>query len=451
MTRFRRRDEARRTVRTPIVQVLTLLAAFAIVLSSSLAARASAAWTPAAGLTGASNVRGTAVAVDARGDAAVGWFVDPSFFGRRGDLQVRVAVRRGWSGTFSTRTVLRRAGLTARNLTLALDRHGELSVAWIDQAVTKGTLHGRKTVRGAFRTPSGRWSSVQAIGSASPFWYAATTLAVAPDGTVLLTYNARSSEAPGMAAVWRSPGHRFGSVRALPTGKGGLLTEPTTLFDAAGRAYVAGVLACGSPSSRGVLMTAAPGSHSFSAMRTVAPRPAHHLHLVLTARGRGALAWRRIGCSTSEDLSGPVYGARLADAKAGTPVLLDSQSADRLWLAGAPLGTADAAWTAFPDRVPGAVLLASRMDGAGAWSAPLAPAAGWVAVSADTVGDQVVQQAQPVAPDSVTAIGARAATGAVEPAPVVRPPVSAAGATTGAGLIVASGAGSRLTVATWRP
>lgn len=451
MATFWRLGHARKTFRASIVVAVPLLAAVVVALSLVLAAQASASWTAAAGLTGSKNVRGTAVAVNTRGDAAVGWFVDPSFLGRSGDLQVRVAYRRGWGGRFSVRTVLRRGGLTARNLTLALDKHGQLSVAWIDQAVTKGSLHGRKTVRGVYRTPSGRWSSVQAIGSASPFWYAATTLAVAPNGTVLLTYNARSIAAPGMAAVWRSPGHRFGSVRALPTGRGGLLQEPTTLFDSAGRAYVAGVLDCDSSSSRGVLMTAEPGSHRFSAMRTVAPKPAHHLHLVLTAPGRSALVWRRVGCSTSEDLAGPVYGASLSSAKAGTPALIDPQSGDRLWLSGAPLDTADAAWTAFPESRPEAVLLASRLDDAGSWTAPLAPTDGWVAVKADAIGNQAVQKAQPLASDFVNAVGARSATDAIEPAPIAGSPFSAAGATTGAGLVIAATGDSKLTVATWRP
>jgi hypothetical protein len=198
----------------------------------------------------------------------VAWLVDPWVpSGQRGDLQVRVAYRRGWGGGFFTRTVARRSGFTGYGPSVVLDSRGELTVTWIDEAITQ---KGPKTVRAAYRTPAGRWSSVQAIGQTSRFVqpaYAFPTVAAAPNGTVLLTYNSRSQAAPGMAAVWRSRGQRFGPVRALPTGKDGVLQQPTTLFDTDGRAYVAGILDCDSKRARGVLLRTIPLSRNFRPMR----------------------------------------------------------------------------------------------------------------------------------------------------------------------------------------
>ena len=241
-------------------------------LAAAAAAPSQAGWAPTTRLTSSASVHGVSTAINARGDAAVAWLVDPRVpSAQPGALQVRVAYRRGWGGGF-TRTVARRSGFTGRGPSVVLDARGELTVTWIDEAITQQY----QTVRAAFRTPAGRWSSVQAIGRTSAKVqpaYAFPTVAAAPNGSVLLTYNALSEAAPGMAAVWRSPGNHFGPVHALPTGKGGLLQQPTTLFDTDGRAYVAGILDCNTARPRGAARTL-PLSRHFRPMRTVAPTPA---------------------------------------------------------------------------------------------------------------------------------------------------------------------------------
>ncbi len=392
-----------------------------------------AGWAPTTRLTSATGVDGVSTAINARGDAAVAWVVDPASAARAGDLQVRVAYRRGWGGRFRTRTVWHRAGFKARGPSVALDPRGELTVAWIDEASTNGLLHGHKTVRAAYRTPAGHWSDVQAIGRTSPFWYAYPTVAAARSGTVLLTYNSVSKAAPGMAAVWRSPGHHFGPVHALPTG----LIDPTTLFDAAGRAYVAGNANCDGSHSRGVLLRTNPSSRHFRAMRTVAPTPSSNLRLVLTGSGRGALAWRAVACSTSEDLTGPIHAARLSHAAAGKPTVLDPQNARGPILSGAPSDGADVAWNTFPTATSTAAILTSHMNVNGLWTSPAFPQADWIASTADATGNQIVMAGE---------IGARPTNGPIQTAPITTSR-AAAGATDGTGLIIANG----LATTTWRP
>lgn len=412
-----------------------------------------AAWAPTTRLTSSTSVRGVSTAINARGDAAVAWLVDPRFSsGKRGDLQVRVAYRRGWGGGFFTRTVARRSGFSGEGPSVVLDRRGELTVAWIDEAITQ---QGPKTIRAAYRTPAGRWSNVQAIGRTSRFVqpaYAFPRVAASPTGTVLLTYNSRSRDAPGMAAVWRSRGQRFGPVQALPTGKDGVLHQPTTLFDTDGRAYVAGILDCDRKRARGVLLRTIPLSRHFRPMRTVAPSPSGQLQLVLTGSGRGALAWRGVACSINEFLAGPIYAARLFRASAGEPIVVDPGRVDGPQLSGAPAGGADISWNILEPPA----ILTSRLDRNGVLTGPTPPPAGWIALTSDASGNQVVIRpptANYLRPDES---GARARTGLVEPAPItVRHP---AGATFGTGLIVAGGGpltatagGGPLYATTWRP
>lgn len=427
-----------------IVRRLSSASALGLALCAAAAPPSQAGWAPTTRLTSSTFVHGVSTAVNARGDAAVAWLVDPWVpSAQPGALQVRVAYRRGWGGGFFTRTVARRNGFTGRGPSVVLDARGELTVTWLDQAITRT---GPNTVRATSRTPAGRWSSVQAIGRTASTAYAFPTVAAAPNGAVLLTYNSPSQATSGAAAVWRSPGHRFGPVHALPTGKGGLLQQPTTLFDTDGRAYVAGILDCGSRRAHGVLLRTLPLSRHFRPMRTVAPSPSGQLQLVLTGSGRGALAWRRVACSTNEFLTGPIYAARVFNASAGKPTVLDPQSADGPVLSGAPAGGADVSWNAFPPP-NGAAITTSRLDRAGAWTAPNSPAAGWIALTADATGNQVVIKPPPLNYLKADETGARARTGLVEPAPIA--PSYRAGATDGTGLIIAGG--TPLVVSTWRP
>ncbi|HEV8152185.1 MAG TPA: hypothetical protein VGP78_04590 [Solirubrobacteraceae bacterium] len=233
------------------VLLLTLVPALAA------PAGASAAWSAATPVPLSTDAMWPAATVDGRGDLAVAW-IQESRSGGHATVRVRAAFRAAGATRFSVRTLVAGRDLAARGAAVALDGRGELTVAWIEQASDNGRTHGHKTVRAAFRTPTGRWSPTQAVGRSSAFNYAAPRLAATPGGTVVLTYNARVAAAPGVAAAWRSRGHRFGAIQAVPTGHGYLL-DPTLAYDPAGRAFLTGTQGCDSRQSSAVLFTGRPG------------------------------------------------------------------------------------------------------------------------------------------------------------------------------------------------
>ena len=57
-----------------------------------------------------------------------------------------------------------------------------------------------------------------------------------------------------------------------------------------------------------------------------------------------------MACSTNEFLTGPIYAARVSNAAAGKPTVVEPQRADGPVLSGAPAGGADVSWNAFPPR-----------------------------------------------------------------------------------------------------
>jgi hypothetical protein len=129
-----------------------LVALVSAVVALAFAASASAGWALRRAVPGAGGdtmaIGFPALAVGGGGRAAVGW-VDDGGAGRRvrhPAVAVRVSFRRA-DGTFETRTLSRRRDLAARGLTIAVDRRGEVTVAWID-----ARPRGPGTVRAAYRT-----------------------------------------------------------------------------------------------------------------------------------------------------------------------------------------------------------------------------------------------------------------------------------------------------------
>jgi len=418
----------------------------AVFLATALAAAAApasahAAWGPTLRPAASAGAQQASIAVDGRGDVAAAWAQE-----RGRTLTVRATVKRG-TRPLVVHTLLRGRDRAVQGLTTVLDRRGELTVAWVDRGSTRGLLHGHITLRAAYRTATGRWSRVQSIARISPFFYAQPQLAVAPDGTVALVVNARIAKAKGMAATWRRPGHEFGALRSA----GAALQEPTLAFDASGRAYLAGIARCDDEQrSTGVLRTATVRGRRFGADRTVAPAPAHHLRLVVTGTGRATATWLRTGCSTSEDLSGPVRAALVRDGRAGAPILVEDIVATQPWLAGAPGGAVDAAWTS---AAPGSAIHATRIAADGAFTPPAPPVDGWVARAADPAGDQLVARQRPASFGPPTAFAVRAAGATtVDPTPLAVDgwPVVAA-APSGRALAVAVPSRAFLRVQAWRP
>lgn len=397
-------------------------------------------WSPVLRPRDATNPTDVAVAVDARGDAAVGWIVTHG--GGAPLTEVRVATRRGPGGAWSARTLRSARRMRAGGMTLAIAPTGEVTVAWIDELA-----HAPNTVRAAFRSPTGRWSAIQRVGVAGPFAYAYPRVAAPASGTVALVYNAHTSAAPGMAVAWRRPGRPFGAPAPVP---GGVLSEPALAFDRAGTAFLAGTAQCDNESqSHGVLLTAPAATHRFGAPRTITPRPATEVRLALTATGQGIAAWLGAGCSTTELLGGPVSAARIDGSAVRGPVVVSSGEDNRLEIVAAS-GGVDLSWVDFTGKTTQVVAHASAD---GAFSAPAMPADGWVPIAGDAAGDQVLQTAVPYPTTQAEASGARAAgTQSVQRSPIGGPAWwVASGSVSGRGLIEATSLVGGLRVATWRP
>ena len=101
------------------------------------------------------------------------------------------------------------------------------------------------TIRAAYGRLIGRWRGTRTIGRASyepsyPPIPWDQHLAVAPNGEVLLAFNAWNfwtrAGPRGVGVVWRAPRHPFGAAQALRNAPGGAIPE----FDARGNAYMYG-------------------------------------------------------------------------------------------------------------------------------------------------------------------------------------------------------------------
>jgi hypothetical protein len=114
-------------------------------------------------------------------------------------------------------------------------------------------------IRAAYGPLTGRWTPPRAIGripyepSYPPIPWD-QHLAVAPDGEVLLAFNAlniwRRGGPRGVAVVWRAPGDPFGTPQVLRNAPGGVIPQ----FDARGSAYLHGYCT-------GLLLVTPPHSH----------------------------------------------------------------------------------------------------------------------------------------------------------------------------------------------
>jgi hypothetical protein len=412
---------------------------------------------------------GSAVfATDARGDAALAWSSSrkagrpPNWWY---DSSVQVALA-GRTGPIVTRTVWQRPHSLVAGVTVALDARGELTVAWIE---APSASRGPHSVRALRRSPSGRWSAAEVVGSSIAFFYAAPELAVAPDRDVLLTWNAGS--AVGVDAAWRSPGHGFGSASVVSRSKGAAILDPTPLFDPGGAAHVYGTVDCDHHTSRGVMLSTAPHSHHFGAPVLVAPPPAQNLIVSFSAPGQALAAWQREECSTTERLPAAPYASVMRHGSFRAPVALAPHAqATAMTAVAANGGGGSVSWL---NEIPGpqATSLTATADPAGHFSGASTPASGLVPVARDAAGDIVLQDTllayeasqgrtppsgtTPVSPIAVQpAVG-----GSLEPSPLSSfagtPLASLATAVPpagrGAALVWQNSGKGRAFVTTWRP
>lgn len=425
--------------------ISTILAA---ALAASAPATAGAAWTAALPVPDSERAGQPAVAVDGRGDLAVAW-VQTETAGSDGDRRsagtVHVAVRRAGGAVFRSSTLPVAGGRVARDIAIALDGRGEATVAWVEGDGR------RRAVRAAFRTPTGRWSAVRSVG-ATGYVMPALRLAVAPDGTAVLTYNARRTGGQRVAAAWRTRGHAFAAAR--PVRGVHAVTEPTLVVDPAGTVYLSGLVA-GRGGCSGALLTATTTGRRFGARRTIAPAPVMTLQLVTTGRGAAVAAWLAAECNSYEPFAGVLMAAGVHGGRLTGPVTLGDHMGYDLHLSGAP-GGAEAGWMQVSGG-PQPVLRAARV----ASTAVVGPAQtrtdGWVAVTADRRGDQLVGQS--LMPNSLVSrdLAVRPADGGPQqPAPLTATGSDWTNRTTAAtdgapALAAMTFAGSGLVATVWRP
>jgi hypothetical protein len=342
--------------------------------------------------------------------------------------------------------------LAVQGITVAIDPRGEATVAWVDEPDDNGLLHGHKTVRAAFRTSEGHWSAVQSIGRSGAFFYASPRLAATSDGTVALTYNAGVFGPSHVMSAWRSRGHRFGSLRPIAASSG--LMDPNLAVDSGGVVYLVGTRNCDRSTSAGVLYTATARGRRFGTARVIAPGPAAHVQLSVLGRGSAVVAWLARSCNTTEDLTGAPMTAALRGATVTPPVRLDFAPATGITLAGAPRG-ADVSWTAFPINAPGGALLSSHVSAAGVPTVAQSPVDQWIAVAADSRGDQVMRRVSSPATTPLSPLAVRGATGAFELAPITGAgwpwTAGTTGAADGAALAAMTSASRRIVATVWRP
>ena len=252
----------------------------------------------------------TAVAVDARGDAAVAWATrgspGPSF---RSSLHLTV---RTASGRLSTRTVWSSNDAETEDLSVVLGAGG-VTVSWDtrSRAETRGTT---SVIRAAYGPLIGRWRPARAIGRVPYELVPEVTyaerqerLAIAPGGEVLLAFHARE----GAWLAWREPGRPFGAPRLMREAP----REAVPQFDSRGAAYLSG------PCS-GLVRIAPPRSHRFSRTVVLTGKQVFSFTLALSGGGRGVAAWVSGECQGH--MPGPVLASVMKGGRFGRPLALTS-------------------------------------------------------------------------------------------------------------------------------
>lgn len=442
-----------------------VFAASAILVGPAIGtAPALAGWSaPQAVGYSTSGFRNATLATDTRGDTALAWVSESGV----GPVKTRSAVTVafvGAGGRLVERTLWRSSDALVGGVTIALDARGELTVAWIDAERGRGgeTL-SRHTIRAAYRAPSGRWSPTQVIGNSGPFLSADLRLAAAPNREVLLTWVAHTKNAPGVAAVWRKPGHRFGPESAVSRAKSAMMSDPASLFDSGGAAHVYGTVRCGRViHTCATMVSTAPRSHRFGSPLLIAPAPAEFPVVSFSAPGRALIAWE---AGDFEELE-PSFAAPFARVMSGkslsAPVALEpgsvSATSEVNAVAASQGGTVS--WSAMqaPQSSSVRALLAVG-DAGGHFAAPSVSPVGLMPVLRDGAGDVLLKLGWiggPAGLPSSPVAMQPASGGAAQPSPMPLPPsASLAGVVTteplGTGAAAAWVAGAKLQISTWRP
>jgi hypothetical protein len=437
--------------------VLAVLVGLAIGAASALAG-----WSaPRAVSYSTAGFRYVALASDARGDAALAWASESE----AGRAQTRAAVNvafAGAGGRLVKQTLWRSSNALLGGVAVALDARGELTVAWIDAARSRsGATLSPHTVRAAYRAPSGKWSPTRIIGHSGPFLSADLRLVVAPNREVLATWRAHTKHAPGVAAAWRKPGHRFGPESAV---RSAMMSDPTTLFDSGGAAHIYGTVSCGHAiHTCATMLSTAPRRHRFGTPLLIAPAPAEYPVVSFGAPDRALITWEAGNYEDLEPSFAAPYARLMTGGSLGAPVALQPGSADiasAVNAVAANEGGGTVSWSAMGPSYPSSAhAMLTVGDASGRFSAPSASPVGLMPMLRDGVGDMLLKLGWAGGPAGIPpspVVMQPAGGGAMQPSPMPLPPsASLAGIVTtqpvGTGAAAAWIAGARLTISTWRP
>jgi len=408
--------------------------------------------------------RYVALATDARGETALA-FANESDVGL---VQTRAAVSVafvGASGRLVQRTLWRSGDALVGGVAVALDARGELTVAWIDAARGRsGATLYPYTIQAAYRTASGKWSATQVVGFSGPFVGADLRLAAAPNREVLLTWVAHTKNAPGVAAAWRKPGHRFGPESAVSRVNSAMMSEATSLFDSGGAAHIYGTVSCGRLiRTCATMLSSAPRSHRFGAPLLIAPAPAELPVVSFSAPGQALIAWEAGDYEALEPYFAAPYARVMTGGSLSAPVALQPGSPDiasSVNAVAADGGGGTVSWSALPQTYPSSpqTMLAVG-DTSGHFSAPSVSANGMMPTLRDGVGDMLLKLGWSGGPAGIppSPIAVQPSSGGMpQSSPMPLPPsASLTGVVTaepvGAGAAVAWVAGAKLEISTWQP
>jgi hypothetical protein len=392
-----------------------------------------------------------AVALDSRGDAAVAYeTVGPFPQCAPGATStacmpvtsVLVSVR--VNGRVTTRLLWRGRTQPSADLAVAIGA-GEVTVAW-GQAVAN---HVGEVLRVAHGPLSGAWAPERAIAAfpgLEPF-VRGPQLAAAPDGEVLMTWNAcatLSCNGPGVYAAWRRPGHDFGAARLVA----GSSLGAGPRFDAGGTAYLT------SPCS-GRLLVAAPPGHDFARSLIVAHGATSSFSLSLAGAGRGLASWVQGACSYDEavpNTPGGVGERVLSGGSFAPAVALTAEEAPGTYAASAavPAGGGTVSWFTAPKNQLGFAAFTAQIGPTGAAGAVQQLPDMISAVASDGAGDLLFARPPGSGPIASAVFVRPAGGGADEPAPYVRGWTATAAFGRGAALLWYDGPATPLRLSVWR-
>jgi hypothetical protein len=118
------------------------------------------------------------------------------------------------NGHLVTRRLWSSRDAVVDGLSVAMDRRGETTVAWVSHTRrAQATPGATGTARAAYGQLTGSWAPTRVVGRGS----AEPRLAVASDREVLLSWVGHD-----VTVAWRAPGHRFGAPQKV----GGLHPHP---------------------------------------------------------------------------------------------------------------------------------------------------------------------------------------------------------------------------------